>query len=370
MFKSLNLLKLICVALCLFVLISVVHSISKWTDDRRNNWDDACYLRQAHLFQRFGLAGIDTDLANETDGYLAEKLRLADFPGWKVITTAPCHTLMPASNKRVIQYPPGTGFVLAAFPQGFQVVPLYALTATVVFGFAVLAISLAETAFFLVLATGFGCASIYFIVNPTKASYSVAPTTIVCALAGYLTAEFIKRKSTALLAIIGLLIGVSVNFRLPNLFLSAGYFIFLLSTLLSKRDKESFWHITIFGICCLIGMLPTFIANAVNAGSPFSTTYSGTDALPPSFSGGVLMSYVTDLQFGLLIVAAIWTALIWQRSKATAVIVGSNFAANILYFATHPLFTPYYIIPILALSLWTLIFVTLSTDQRAHVFSE
>ncbi len=29
---------------------------------------------------------------------------------------SPCHTLMPVSNKHVMQYPPGTGFVLALFP--------------------------------------------------------------------------------------------------------------------------------------------------------------------------------------------------------------------------------------------------------------
>ena len=32
---------------------------------------------------------------------------------------------MPTTNKCVMQYPPGTGFVLALFPAGFQVIPLY-----------------------------------------------------------------------------------------------------------------------------------------------------------------------------------------------------------------------------------------------------
>ena len=42
----------------------------------------------------------------------------------------------------------------------------------------------------LALATLFGFVAIYFMINPTKASYSMAPTMIVCALAGYLTARF------------------------------------------------------------------------------------------------------------------------------------------------------------------------------------
>ena len=41
-----------------------------------------------------------------------------------------------------MQYPPGTGFVLALFPAGFQVIPLYVLATVVVFGFALLAICL------------------------------------------------------------------------------------------------------------------------------------------------------------------------------------------------------------------------------------
>jgi hypothetical protein len=31
---------------------------------------------------------------------------------------------MPKMKKLVMQYPPGTGFVLALFPSGFQVIPL------------------------------------------------------------------------------------------------------------------------------------------------------------------------------------------------------------------------------------------------------
>ena len=48
---------------------------------------------------------------------------------------------MPATQKRVMQYPPGTGFVLALFPAGYQVIPLYVLATVIVFGFALLAIS-------------------------------------------------------------------------------------------------------------------------------------------------------------------------------------------------------------------------------------
>ena len=40
----------------------------------------------------------------------------------------------------LIQYPPGTGFVLSLFPEGHQVIALYAAATIIVFGFAVLGI--------------------------------------------------------------------------------------------------------------------------------------------------------------------------------------------------------------------------------------
>jgi hypothetical protein len=135
-----------------------------------------------------------------------------------------------ATKKLATQYPPGTGFVLALFPQGFQVIPLYASATIIVFGFALLAIFLTRSTSSILLAGAFGCLAIYLMINPAKASYSIAPTMVVCVLAGYLTARlfFAEQRQHRLLltGLVGLLIGLAVNFRLPNLFLSSGYFLF------------------------------------------------------------------------------------------------------------------------------------------------
>ena len=56
-----------------------------------------------------------------------------------------------------MQYPPGTGFVLALFPQGFQVIPLYVLATVVTFGFALLGIFYARSTASILLAAAFGC---------------------------------------------------------------------------------------------------------------------------------------------------------------------------------------------------------------------
>ena len=100
----------------------------------------------------------------------------------------------PETGKYVLQYPPGTGFILALFPAGFQVIPLYALTSVVAVGFSLIALTYAVTFYRLLLVTAFGDSAIYLMINPAKASYSVAPTMIVCALAGFLTAKLFKAE--------------------------------------------------------------------------------------------------------------------------------------------------------------------------------
>ena len=54
----------------------------------------------------------------------------------------------------------------------------------------------------------------------------------------------------------------------------------------------------------------------------------------------------------------------WRRGQnEIAFIVSANLAVNIAFFLTHPLFTPYYTVPVAALSLWTLLFGTLTASE-------
>jgi len=364
-------LKALCGIGFLVVLISNILSISAWTEIR-GVYDDICYLRQAHLFQKFGPAGLDTDISRDDDRYLSARLKEINFPTWSDTTTAPCHTPMPATNKLVIQYPPGTGLVLALFPSGFQVIPLYVIASLVAAGFAFLAITYASTVFSLMLVAAFGDAVIYLMINPTKASYSMAPTMMVCALAGFLTAKLFvgeARRKLALTILIGLLIGLAVNFRLANLFLASGYGLFFLGSFLLLRNRETLLRGLAFAMAFVAGVTPTLLANAINAGNPFSTTYGGVDVTPPELNSGVLWSYFGDVQFVLFVIACGWAALIWrwrQRSGMieVAVIVAGNLVVNLIFFMTHPIFTPYYTIPVAMLSLWTLLFATLMPQRE------
>jgi hypothetical protein len=366
-------LKVLCSLGLFVVLASNVWSISRWSESR-GVYDDICYLRQAHLFQKFGLDGLDTNISREDDDYLVSKLKQIGFPNWSDPAMAPCHTLMPATNKLVMQYPPGTGFALALFPPGHQVVQLYILASVAIFGFALAAITYASTLPSLILATIFGDAAIYLMINPAKASYSMAPTMAVCALAGFLTARFLsaelRQHRLFLTGLVGLLLGLAVNFRLPNLFLSSGYFLFFFVSFLLSRKIEIALQGMLFGAAFLAGIAPTLLANAINAGSPFSTTYGGVDVTPPDFSFRVFWSYVGDMQFVLLVLASAWTVLILRSYRGNgirqlAMVAAGNLLVNIAFFMSHPVFTPYYTIPVAVLSLWSLLFGSLMQPAEA-----
>ena len=357
--------RLLCGFGLLALLASNVWTMSRWSESR-GVYDDVCYLRQAHLFQKYGLGGIDTNIVFDDDDYLKNKLKAIGYAEWNDVKRIPCHTLIPAADKYVMQYPPGTGFALALFREGFQVIPLYVLANATILAFALLALLCARDPASLALAAVFGLAALYLMINPSKASYSVPPTMMVCAAAGFLTVKYFAgqpRHRLLIIALIGLLIGLSVNFRLPNLFLAAGYCLYLAGAFLLARSKQTFLQGASFGIAYLTGIAPTLIANAINAGSPFSTTYGSVDVTPPELNPAVLLSYLVDVQFTLLAISVAWTAWLWRfdrgRARQVAVLVAVNLAVNLIFFMTHPIFTPYYIIPIDMLSLWTLLFATL-----------
>lgn len=355
----------------LLILASNVRSISHWNESR-GVYDDICYLRQAHLFQRFGWRGLDTSLAREDDGYLSGKLRSIQFPTWADVTTAPCHTQAADGTKRVMTPPPGTGFALSVFPEGFQVVPLYVAANVLIAGFALYGLWRAQRPNALALAATFGAVAIYFMINPTKASYSMAPTMVLCALAGLLTARLFvvgDRPRFVPVAAIGFLLGLSGSFRIANVFLAAGYFLFFGLSFLIRRDQKTFWQGFAFGLAFVVGVLPVLAANLVNSGNPLVSAYSGVDTAPPRLDPAVLRAYLNDVQFPLVVVICVWTALLWQFAgqadvKRLAALIAGNLVLNIAFFATHPVFTQYYTIPISMLTLWTILFVTILMNRK------
>ncbi|MFT4120209.1 hypothetical protein [Bradyrhizobium sp.] len=354
--------------ICLAILASNIVTMSRWSE-ARGVYDDICYLRQAHLFQRFGVHGLNTDAARDDDHHFEGRMKEIGFAEWADPIRWPCHNPMP-SSKIVIQYPPGTGFLLSLFPEGHQVVPLYVAASLIVCGLALFGIFMARTPVSVVGAGAFGALAVYLMINPAKASYSVAPTMAVCAVAGYLTALWLRRekRSVLLIALIALLLGASVNFRLPNALLVAGYALFLGISFLRSRT----WADLVQGVGFIVGLLagvtPTLIAQAINAGSPMATTYGSADVVAPAFDLATLGRYLRDMQFVLIVLALGSTAWLLRLgeggARRVALVAAGNLAVNLVFFLSHPIFTPYYVVPIAMLSLWSVSFAWLMQPQE------
>lgn len=335
-----------------------------WSE-RRGVSDDLCYLRQAHLFKKNGLEGFRTDLRLETDGYFKSLVADVQQPEWASPKQAICHVDM-ASGKRVLQYPPGVGAFLALFPEGHQVVPLYTAASLVVLLTSFIAIYFATTVTAIIGAGLFGCLAMYFMINPAKASYSIPLTLSLCAVVGFFTSQLIsverhRLRQWTIPTLLGLLLGLSVNLRIPNLLLATGYSFYFLFVFATARNIKSFIQGALFGVTLIVGMSPTLIANTVNAGSPFATTYGGQDVSPADFTFSIARAYLGDLQSVLIVTSIL--GILWlasaRNAKPVATIVTINLIVNVGYFLSHPVFTQYYLIPLAMLTLWSIIFTAL-----------
>ena len=94
-------LKVACWAGCIFIFVNNTLFMSHW-NERRGVWDDLGYLRQAHLFQQFGLDGLNTDIKRDDDHYLVDKLKAIGFPDWNDVARIPCHTWIARPRKNLI----------------------------------------------------------------------------------------------------------------------------------------------------------------------------------------------------------------------------------------------------------------------------
>jgi len=153
--------------------------------------------------------------------------------------------------------------------------------------------------------------------------------------------------------------------RIPNVLLVAGYLAMFGWIFLKRPQLNTFLQGAAFTIPVLIGLLPTLMANHINAGGPLSTTYSPGDSEAHDFSFLPMLKaawdYTIMTQGQLIVVAIICTVLLYLKAptdafRRIATLTGINLLVSIVFFCGHTLKTPYYLMPIALLSLWTLFF--------------
>jgi hypothetical protein len=124
--------------------------------------DEFGYLRQARLFQERGFfGGLDTAIQDATTSYLVAKAKALTppVPEWSQIVAPDCHHFKKATDRVILQYPPGTGLLLSFFSEGYQEHGAFNLAcAVLVAGLAMVALASANvTTSFLVGILGAFC---------------------------------------------------------------------------------------------------------------------------------------------------------------------------------------------------------------------
>jgi hypothetical protein len=344
-----------------------LHSHTKLVEDR-GVYDDICYLRQAYLFRTQGvIGGLDTDYSSAR--YAISLIHKMGLMG-KLTSNVPCHRYLEATNKFSMQYPPGTGFFLSMFPEGSQASGLYIASSTTIFLMLIWMIATARSQVAVGVLGVTGFLTLYLMVNPAKASYSIAPTMPICIALAYLTVKMFSEKSfitrIVLASTVGLLLGIATDIRLSSLLLASGFALTFAIQFIRERSWVAFLQPVALGISLVVGAIPTLIANTVNGGSPFKTAYGGADTEPPLTSLDPLTAQIHWYLFSgthsvltwlsLALLAAIVRVSMKTRQPSSLqlpiLVALLTLTTNDAYFITHPIQSQYYSVPPAILALW------------------
>ncbi|MFL9828777.1 hypothetical protein [Rhodoplanes sp. SY1] len=330
--------------------------------------DDFGYLRQARLFVQHGPAGgLATAIA---DPLTLAVVELAKATGespeaWQEAVAPHCHHYKPAVDRVVLQYPPGTGALLSVFPEGMRGRLLTRVLALALLA-GLLAASLRSRTILGTVAAGALGVGLFRTLGWNAVSPSI-PASLAAAVAlGWLVAEKLdfsgRPTKSEWHALAGLVLGLSVAVRIPNGFMLAGFAACYGAAFLLRPSPTRLVAPAAFAGTFAFGLLPVLLANAINAGSLFATTYSTVDAAPPvldaeRLTAGLQYFLIEHDRIGYAVGSAILLLVVLavvQLRRPTGpsgfvlVIAGVNLVTNLGYFVLHDPRAPYYPIPLAA----------------------
>jgi hypothetical protein len=211
-------------------------------------------------------------------------------PRWDEVVAPHAHHYMPQSGYVGVQYPPGTGFVLAMFPQGEAVYRLNRIVVVVLMLAGVIALVIAAwkkawmSIGLLVLALSLGLlvlgrlGALSFSMNAV-----LVPILLTCVFS-LLALRFNTSGRERLALVWALLAGMSLGFatmiRLPSFLLSAGFLVLLWPGLRNFRIK-SLPVAFALGVT-ITGVIPVVINQHNVAGAWYRSTYAIVDSAPPT----------------------------------------------------------------------------------------
>jgi len=303
------------------------------------------------------------------------KEKKVPLSAWEEVVAPHAHHFFPRSDFVGVQYPPGTGLVLAMFPQGEAV---YGLNRVVVFVFGLLgAIALLIAIWrrtwasiaLLMFAFGLG---LFVLARIGGASFSInaslVPVLLTCFLSLLaLWLDNSRRQYAALLCafVAGLSLGFATLVRLPTFLLLPGFVILLWPGLRNLFRLKSLPLALVLGTA-VAGVIPVLINQNDVAGAWYLSTYASVDAAAPTIErlrnnfpfylgsgpaavdnrallyailgfAGFLILYVTSGNS-----TSSRLGLSWKRLTVAVAVL---WVLPLVYFITHWVTAPHYMIP-------------------------
>jgi len=210
---------------------------------------------------------------------------------WEEVVAPHAHHYFPVSDHVGVQYPPGTGLVLAAFPEGTAVYRLNQITIAVfvLVGIAAIVIAawkkvwvsigLVTLAIYLAFTILGRIGALSFSINA-----ALAPLLVTCLLV--LVAATVQKTSyrlawSAALAA-GLLLGFCALIRLPAVLLAPAFLVLIWPA--TWRIRLNSLPVVFCAALLVAGFLPVLINQQHVAGAWYLSTYASVDAAAPTIA--------------------------------------------------------------------------------------
>ena len=261
------------------------------------------YARQARLFRQaeHPLDGFNTDLQDDAYQHLKTWAQSTELnpKDWFQMVAPHCHHYRATSEKLIIQYPFGTGWLMSLLPEEHERRWLAIGSLSIGAALGIFKLNREKNPLLQTFRAFNTLVLITAIQTFWSRSDSLAPSILIAYVSAEMALAYAKtpqkriQSLTALSIILGLLLGFSITIRPGNLFFWFAGFLAIGLVALSKPVQNQALTRTIgWGTLSLLpGTLANFYFNAVNTGSAFATTYTPKDTRLTDNTETILSNY-------------------------------------------------------------------------------
>jgi len=255
-------------------------------NDQVSGCDSFGYARQAQLFRKSNnfLSALDTSINTDIQSILINwgQNTSIKYKDWYQMVAPHAHHFRSDSQKVILQYPPGTGWLLSQFQENKARKGLWILSFSAISSLFLSRLNISSNSF-TNLSISLSCLGSLYITNTfSTRSDSIAPSCVIAILLTSLAVKSINylNKNFRIpffeIILISLLCGFSMSIRPGNLlFLIIPASVYLVTFKL--KVKYMIRSIILSSSAFFVSLQPLLLANKINTGSFLSSTYSSID---------------------------------------------------------------------------------------------